>query len=188
MLNKILEILNNKFGNLDIVSIYKTGSQLICDICNDYDYKVIVKELDKDVKSCYDVDTKLNLIIYKEDYYNKLCEFEIVDRHTAYIIDNVFKPNNTIYGDNSFNLKLLENADKFKAFARDKMRMILDKHYSWKGKGQCCNKHYWWYILTLMMIENNSYEITEQMLDIANKCHNGELSNYWEEWVKEKLK
>jgi hypothetical protein len=38
-----------------------------------------------------------------------------------------------------------------------------------------------------MFIENNSYEITPEMKEIVQKCHDGCLPKSWEDWVKERI-
>lgn len=182
MKDLIIKLITEKYGDLGIFSIYKTGSQLICNNCNDYDYKIIVENNECDVRSFFNGKHRINVIIYSKEYYEKLLNFEIITRHTIYLIENLFKPNNTIYGDRTNEIKLLENADKYKQCVIQNFNKFIANE-----KSLVCNKHLWWIIWSLMMIENNSYEITDEMLDIANKCHNYELPKAWEEWVKEKI-
>ena len=187
MVEKIKELIKNKYEQLNIISIYKIGSQCFCENCKDKDYKVIVDNAQKDRMIIYDKENDLDILIYSKEYFEKTINFEITTRETLFIINDIFKPTQTIYGDNSLNFKLLENADKYKNYLRERLLPFFSKNASWQNHKNVCAKKFWCAIWGLMIIENNSYEITDEMLEIANKCHNYELPKAWEDWVKEKI-
>ena len=189
MINTIKKMVQDKYGDLTIESINKTGSQLVSDNPNDLDFRVIVSE-DISMKKIYDADTKINIFIHSKKEFQDMCDFNVPlnTRYFVYMIDQVFRKydNNNILGDSVCNFKLLENAEKYKTMIEEKAKIHTRSNTSLVDRG-VCHKHLWWIILGLMMIDNNSMEITNEMKEIALKCHNLELDRSWNDWVKDKL-
>ena len=117
--------------------------------------------------------------------------FTFVNENTrffTYILDQEFRKykDNNLLGEIQYQFKLLEKPEKYKELVRTKAKMYT-RSTSILAEWGVCHKHLWWIILPLMMIENNSMTITDEMLEIANKCHNLKLDRSWNDWVKEKL-
>jgi hypothetical protein len=88
----------------------------------------------------------------------------------------------------SFHLDLFNKKEEYlEGMKRSCEMSILHPDISWEGSDLYCHKHLWYVILGLMFIENNSYEITPEMKEIVQKCHDGCLPKSWEDWVKERL-
>lgn len=189
MINTIKKMVQDKYGNLTIESINKTGSQLITTQSNDMDFRVIVSE-DIQMKKIYDPITKINIFIHSKKEFQNMCDFNVPinTKFFAYMLDQTFRKygENNLLGENTCKFKLLENAEKYKQMVEEKVRIYTRTNTSLVKRG-ICHKHLWWIILALMMIENNSLDITDEMLEIANKCNNLELDRSWNDWVKEKI-
>lgn len=189
MLETIKKIISDKYGNLTIESINKAGSQLITTQPNDFDFRVVVSE-DIKMKNLYDVNTKINLFIYSKKEFQSMCELDapINTNWYIFIVDQLFRKysDNNLYGSNDTVLKILEKPEKYKQIVEEKVRIYTRTNTSLVERG-ICHKHLWWIILPLMMIENNSLEITNEMREIALKCHNMQLDRSWNDWVKEKI-
>ena len=189
MIETIKNMIQAKYGNLTIESINKTGSQLITTQYNDLDFRVIVSE-DIQMKKIYDPITKINIFIHSKKEFQNMCDFNVPinAKFFAYMLDQTFRKyeENNLLGESTCKFKLLENAEKYKQMVEEKVRIYTRTNTSLVKRG-ICHKRLWWIILALMMIENNSLDITDEMLEIANKCHNLELDRSWNDWVKEKL-
>lgn len=173
---------------IEIVSIFRTGSSLFCENCKDFDFNVIVKENIPSFK-IYDKETRTDYFIESEqNRNNRLNCILSLSFPIRYIIDECFKKTSTIYGDNSINIDLINNANKYKQAVKQELaRGCFHPNVNWKDSEKYCHKHLWWVILGLMFIENKSYEVTYEMRNIIQKCHDGVLDKYWETWVKERL-
>ena len=172
----------------EIIFITKTGGHLFCDNCKDIDYRVVIKnELDKVVKF-YNSETNEDYFIHSLDIYNSHLNFENSDYYNLFILDDLFKKDYCDFGDKTTNLKLLENADKYKEMLKRVLpKSHLNPRIRWGGSDKYCNKRLWWTIMGLKFIDNNSYEITDEIKDIIQRCHDGVLEKSWEDWVKQKI-
>ena len=188
-----LELLKNKIKEKikeepNIIFITKTGSHLFCENCKDYDYVVVINNNLKRGFKIYNEDTKEDYFVRTVEQYNKLLNFEENTLENLFILHNLFKPMYCTYGDATINLDLLGNKDKYKELLKNILpRSYFNNHIKWKDKGVYCHRHFWWIILGLKFIENHSYEITSEIKDIIQQCHDGVLDVYWEDWVKEQL-
>lgn len=172
----------------NIISVFQTGSGLFCTNCKDLDYNVIIENNTSPFK-IWDSETKTDYFVESfKDRQNRL-QFESGSRYKVqYVIDECFKVTTTIYGDNSINIDLLDNVSKYKKVVKEELiKGCLHPNVVWKDSDKYCHKHLWWVILGLLFIENKSYEVTDEMKNIIQKCHDGVLDKYWETWVKERL-
>lgn len=188
--NLILHL--NKQHNLtenDIVSIFRTGGTLLCTSCKDTDYVVVVNS-PKRMQHMWSDKTD-NTEYFITDYQTRKKLLSLTPPYNLlhlYILDELFKPNTTIYGDHTCELNLLMQKDKYLDMLRDQVpKTFTHPCLRWKNYKTTCNRHLWWAILGLQMIENNSYEITPEMRNIIQKCHDGILEKKWENWVLDKL-
>jgi hypothetical protein len=76
MINTIKKMVQDKYGDLTIESINKTGSQLITTQSNDLDFRVIVSE-DIQMKKIYDPITKINIFIHSKKEFQNMCDFNV---------------------------------------------------------------------------------------------------------------
>lgn len=172
----------------DIIFITKTGSHLFCENCNDYDYVVVINNNLKQGFKIFDKDLKEDYFVKSLKQYNKLLNFEELSFENIFILHDLFKPTYCTYGNADINLDLLGNKDKYKELLKNILpRSYFNNRIKWKDKGVYCHRHFWWIILGLKFIENRSYEITSEIKDIIQQCHDGVLDVYWEDWVKEQL-
>ena len=189
MIETIKKMVQAKYGDLTIESINRTGSQLISNEPGDIDFRVVVSE-DVSTKSLYDPITKINLFVHSKKEFQNMCDLNVPinARLFAYIVDQTFRKygDNNILGDSECKFKLLEYPEKYKEIVEEKVRIYTRTNTSLVERG-ICHKHLWWIILPLMMIENNSLDITDEMREIALKCHNMKLDRSWNDWVKDKL-
>lgn len=188
MIETIKNYIRTKFGKyLTIVSVFKTGSHLFCTNCNDYDYVVIVEENIKRFKF-FDKETNNDFFVYSQAERNKELEIDCSQYHTIYVINETLKPLTTIYGDSSCKLDLFAKEKEYKIMLKDKLnKSYFSKNIKWKNSDLYCHRHLWWAIWGLMILENKSYEVTEEMRSVFQQCHDGVLPKKWETWVKERL-
>lgn len=173
-----------------IVSIFRTGGCLLCTNCKDVDYTVVIQNETEPFKFA-DKEQCIDYYVKSQSVRNKLINFEPYDKPIRmYAIDEIFKPEPfmTIYGDDTCNLNLgLKEKEYKQALKEDLEKTIFHPLVHWKDDDKYCNKRLWWAILGLMFIENKSYEVTDDMKEIIQKCHDGILEKSWEDWVKNKL-
>ena len=189
-LKDFIKIKINEEAN--IVAIYKTGSNLFCDICKDKDYTVIISNDFNTTGLKYikyfDEETSEDYFIWSKNEYNRMLNFEANNLSNLFIIADLFKENNTVYGDNTSELKFLDKQNEYINMLKKILpKSILNPRVKWNDSDKYCHKLLWWVILGLKFIEQNNYNITDEMLDIVNKCHNGELPKEWEAYVIERI-
>ena len=188
MVEKVKQFIKNKYGkDLTINSIFRTGGHLFCENCKDYDYVVIVNEDIKRTKY-YDKETNTDYFIYSQSERNRELEMDLNLHHTIYVINEIFKPYNTIYGDSTCKLDLFFKEEEYKEVLRNKLlKSSLSENITWENCEFYCHKTLWWAICGLLMLENRSYEITNEMKEVIQMCHDGVLPKKWEYWVRQKL-
>ena len=172
----------------NIISVFQTGSGLFCTNYKDLDYNVIIENNASPFK-IWDSETKTDYFVSSKTTRDKQLNFEMdTDKKIQYVIDECFKTTSTIYGDSSINIDLINNSYKYKQAVKHELaRGCLHPNVGWENSDKYCHKHLWWVILGLLFIENKSYEVTDEMKNIIQKCHDGVLDKYWETWVKERL-
>lgn len=187
MIDTLLEVIKTKKNIwVEIVSIFKTGSSLFCTNCKDIDYVVVVKS-SVPIYLKY-TDKECDYFIYSEDERKKRLNFVGNKVDTLFILDELFKKDNCIYGDSSTNFDLLANKEKYIDMLREVVPMyLINPNKTWHNSNNYCHRHLWWAILGLKFIENNHMKITEDIKEIIQKCHDGILEKSWEDWVKKKL-
>ena len=192
-INKLKDFIKSKINEEpNIISIYKTGSNLFCDCCNDYDYTVVINNNfeTNNIKylKYFDTETNEDYFIWSKNEYDKMLNFETSILSNLFIIADLFKENNTLYGSNKIELNLLEKQDNYKNMLKKVLpKSLLNPRVKWNDSDKYCHKLLWWVILGLKFIEQNNYNITDEMLDIINKCHNGILPKEWETYVIERI-
>lgn len=188
MIETLKQIVKEKRNeDVEIISIFKTGSHLFCTNCTDIDYVVIV---DKPIKRVhyFNKDTNEDFFIYSQEERNRELNFETNTTSDIYAINEILKPTFYVYGDNVNHLDLLSKQVSYKEMLKEILpNSFLSKRLKWKNHEQYCHPKFWWVILGLKFIENKSYAITDEMKDIIQKCHDGVLPKNWETWVKERL-
>lgn len=172
-----------------ILSIFETGSHLFCQNSSDLDYTVIIQNGSKSAYCrIYDKENNIDYFIESEDIRDRKLHFESINNSTRYILDELLKPTTTIYGDNTSRLDLFNNIEQYKAMLKHELEhSCLHPNVEWENSDLYCNKQFWWAILGLWLIENNSYEITNELKSIIQTCHDGTLDKSWETWVKKRL-
>lgn len=188
MIEKLKLFIKNKTNqDVEIISIFRTGSHLFCSNCNDIDYKVIVKE-DIPILRYFDNDTNEDYFIYSQRDRHKALEFNDSNWNSIFSIDELFKNSTLVYGDSTINLDLLSKETEYKEMLRNVLsKWWFNKYVKWNNYELYCHRQFWWVIVGLKFIENKSYEITNELNDIIQLCHDGILPKYWETWVKEQL-
>lgn len=182
---KIKSIINEE---PNILFVTRTGSHIFCENCLDIDYKVVVSNKLNNSFKFYDSETKEDYFVKSIEEYNKFLNFETNKLENIFILDELFKKQCCVYGDNTINLKLLENSNSYKEMLKTILsKSFLNPRIKWKDSDKYCHRHLWWAIIGLKMIENQSYEITSEMKDIIQKCHDGILDKSFENWILEKL-
>lgn len=173
----------------EILFVTKTGGHLFCSNCKDEDYLVVIKNTQITQFKIYDAENKIDYFVKGSYYYkNKMLEFKGEKMDSLYAITDLFKPIKCIYGDNTVTLNLLSKAKEYKAMLKEILpKSLLHPRLGWNNSDRYCHKHLWWAIIGLKMIDYKSYEITSEMQEIIQKCHDGVLDKSWEEWVKNKL-
>lgn len=173
----------------EILFVTKTGGHLFCSNCKDEDYIVVIKNTQITQFKIYDAENKIDYFVKGSYYYkNKMLEFKGEKMDSLYAITDLFKPIKCIYGDNTVTLNLLSKAKEYKAMLKEILpKSLLHPRLGWNNSDRYCHKHLWWAIIGLKMIDYKSYEITSEMQEIIQKCHDGVLDKSWEEWVKNKL-
>lgn len=173
--------------DVEIISIFKTGSHLFCTNCKDIDYVVIV---DKPIKRIhyFNKDTNEDFFIYSQEERNRELNFETNTTSDMYAIIEVLKPQFLVYGDATVRLDLISKASEYKTMLKNVLeKWCFSPHLKCINNDLYCHKKFWWVILGLKFIENKSYEITTELKDIIQQCHDGVLPKDWEDWVKEKI-
>ena len=192
-INKLKDFIKSKINEEpNIISIYKTGSNLFCDCCNDYDYTVVINNNfeTNNIKylKYFDTETNEDYFIWSKNEYDKMLNFETSILSNLFIIADLFKENNTLYGSSKIELNLLEKQNDYKNMLKKVLpKSLLNPRVKWNNSDQYCHKLLWWVVLGLKFIEQNSYNITDEMLDIINRCHNGVLPKEWEAYVIEQI-
>ena len=176
----------------DIITIYKTGSNLFCSECKDQDYTMVINNSfnTNGLKylKYFDAETQEDYFIWNKNEYNKMLNFEANNLSNLFIIADLFRENNTIYGDNTPQLQLLDKQNEYINMLKNVLhKSLLNPRVKWNNSDKYCHKLLWWVILGLKFIEQNNYNITDEMLDIVNKCHNGVLPKEWETYVIERI-
>lgn len=182
-----LFIKNKTNEDVEILSIFKTGSHLFCENCKDKDYVVIV---DKPILRLKyrDTITNTDYFIYSKSERQTELEFNINNQNCIYVINELFKPTTTIYGDATVNLDLFNKEYEYKEMLRNILpKRFFSKRIRWENYETYCHNKFWWILLGLMFINNKSYEVTNDLKNIIQLCHDGKLPKYWETWVKEQL-
>ena len=118
-INKLKDFIKSKINEEpNIISIYKTGSNLFCDCCNDYDYTVVINNNfeTNNIKylKYFDTETNEDYFIWSKNEYDKMLNFETSILSNLFIIADLFKENNTLYGSNKIELNLLEKQNDYK--------------------------------------------------------------------------
>lgn len=192
-INKLKDFIKSKINEVpDIITIYKTGSNLFCDVCKDRDYTVVINnnfEINNlKYLKYFDTETNEDYFIWSKNEYDKMLNFETSILSNLFIIADLFKENNTLYGSNKIELNLLEKQNDYKNMIKKVLpKSLLNPRVKWNDSDKYCHKLLWWVILGLKFIEQNNYNITDEMLDIINKCHNGVLSKEWETYIIERI-
>ena len=192
-INKLKDFIKSKINEEpNIISIYKTGSNLFCDCCNDYDYTVVINNNfeTNNIKylKYFDTETNEDYFIWSKNEYDKMLNFETSILSNLFIIADLFKENNTLYGSNKTELNLLNKQNEYVNMLKKVLpKSLLNPRVKWNNSDQYCHKLLWWVVLGLKFIEQNSYNITDEMIDIINKCHNGVLPKEWETYVIERI-
>ena len=171
-----------------INSVFLTGASLFCTNCKDSDYTVIIQN-DCDMFKIFDSENKIDYFVCSQRERDLILNFEYKRTPISqFCIDELFKSNTTIYGDDTIYLDLLGNAEKYKVKPKkDLQNSFLSPHIHWENSDKYCNKRLWWAILGLLFIENNSYEVTSEMKNIIQQCHDGVLDKFWESWIKDRI-
>jgi hypothetical protein len=172
-----------------VLFIFKTGSALFCSNSKDYDYKVVVSDaIEGGVKMQYDPSTNQDYIIINQDHYKQLISFDEMKLRTIYAIDIIFSDTSLVYGSKTLDPMLLHCSAKYKNMLRTVLpKSLLDKRVTWEGSDKYCHRHLWWVIMGLKFINNNSYEVTPELREIIQLCHDGKLDKSWEQWVKKEI-
>ena len=173
----------------EILFVTKTGGHLFCSNCKDEDYIVVIRSNSLESFKIYDSENNIDYFVKGSYYYkNKLLNFSTKKIENVFAISDLFKPTKCIYGDSTVTLNLLSKEKEYKAMLKELLpKSILHPKIKWKNSDRYCHKHLWWAIIGLKMIDYKSYEITSEMQEIIQKCHDGVLEKSWEEWVKNKL-
>lgn len=189
MIEKVKSILKEWNIEATVISIFKTGGHLFCENCNDIDYKIIIDNPKLKRKTYRDNENSTDYIFCSLEERTKELNFDNNNKLNLYIIEELFKPTTTVYGDSSVNLDLLGNKDKYIELLRKTLpKSYLNPIVKWENSDKYCNRHLWWAILGLKFIENKSYIVDSELKDVIQKCHDGVLPKSWEDWVREKIK
>lgn len=189
MIDKVKSILQELNVEGNIISIFKTGGHLFCENCKDIDYKIIVDNPKLKRTTYHDNETSIDYIFCSLTEREKELNFETNKKLNIYIIEELFKPTTTVYGDSSVNLDLLGNKGKYIELLRKTLpKSYLNPIIKWENSDKYCNRHLWWVIVGLKFIENKSYVIDDELKSIIQQCHDGVLPKQWENWVREKIK
>ena len=172
-----------------IKCIFKTGSSMLLTNNRDEDYIIVYSPTESHNENFrFTYRGKTDYFIYSEDAYREILNFNIGPSYCsniAVISLVICKP---ILNELNLQLDLFNNVEKYKDTLRYACEIsLLNTNVIWEGHENYCSKNLWFVILGLMMIENNSYEVTPEMKEIAQKCHDGCLPKSWEDWVKERL-
>lgn len=178
----------------NIKGIFRTGGSLLLDGCKDEDYIIVYTKTDNfnsDFFHLFDKENKVDYFGYSTELFNQLSTFSLENPVAINQLRQVFMISILIsehIKNDSLTFDLLGQGDKFKEAARIACELsYINPNVYWAGHEDYCQKHLWYVIIGLMFIENNSYEVTPEMKEIVQKCHDGCLPKSWEDWVKERL-
>lgn len=192
-----IDFVLNKFNlsNDDIMGIFRTGGSLLLDNCKDEDYIIIYNKTNtfrQDYFNIKDREQNIDYFGYSMELFNELSTFSLelytpsINRFRQMFLISMFISENI--KNEGLTFDLIGQSEKFKQAAKDACDLsFINPNVTWEGHEDYCQKHLWYVILGLMFIENNSYEMTPEMKEIVQKCHDGCLPKSWEDWVKERI-
>lgn len=191
MVDNLLIYLQNKHNltQHNIISIFRTGGTLLCTSCKDTDYTVIVDDTKTMQHFWRDATDNTEYFIMNIANREKLLSLsQPYNVLQLFILDEVFKPQTTIYGSATCNLDLFAHKEAYLEMLKDQVpKTFTHQCLHWKDRDKYCHRKLWWVILGLTFIENNSYEVSPELREIVQKCHDGILEKEWEEWVLDKI-
>ena len=145
-INKLKDFIKSKINEEpNIISIYKTGSNLFCDCCNDYDYTVVINNNfeTNNIKylKYFDTETNEDYFIWSKNEYDKMLNFETSILSNLFIIADLFKENNTLYGSNKTELNLLNKQNEYVNMLKKVLpKSLLNPRVKWNDSDKYCHK------------------------------------------------
>ena len=193
----MFERLKNIHGIKDeeIVGIFLTGSSLFLQNYKDIDYIVVYRKSERQQRefiNTYGFDAEKNknvdIFAFSEELFLDIINFNQNNFFTSAIYSVFFNTHKPIKNELNIKVDIFSNKEKYLNILRYAcdVYFLLPEVY-WIGHENYCKKTFWSVILGLMFLENNSYEVTPEMIDIVQKCHDGCLSKSWEDWVRDRL-
>lgn len=173
IVSKIKDILSTINKNTEIVEIFKTGSQLFRDKPGDLDYVVICKDFPENYKrlTTYIDGNKYDLFFQSIEDYTSLLDVSDSNNDLGYgrtiLFNYLYSIRQTIYGNWENTWDILDHKDSYK-------RKLKELYYNTIGKRISRNnatKGWVHYYIILKIFENNSLEISSEMLEDINTLY-----------------
>jgi len=162
-------------NDAEIVEIYKTGSQLTRRDPHDYDYEII----------CRNFKQRFKIIQHKENDYTydmfiideKALEYQLDfndEYYTQYrlkLFNYLFAIRESIYGHYNNGWNMLDHREEYEQY----VIKIYDINNSKVNPNTVKNgKFYIHYYMILKLFENNSLELTDEIIENANALYSNE--------------
>lgn len=172
----MIDIIQSKIGNFEILFMFKTGSELFCTNCKDSDVVVVIKDWDKDAKK-YFIDG-VDYFCYSETAFEKMAKMESGNFDDLFAVELLFATGeNLLYGENpisdynwfDYKYKAVETALK----CGERNYFSPNVHNAINAE-MCCKRTMWAFIIYFVIV-NNAPTLTSEQLVILQKCHDNEL-------------
>ena len=167
--------------------IFKGGSAILCNNCKDTDL-IVVAENHIGIKR-FTVDN-YDIFVYTIEEFKKFATTTLNDHRDNYSIAvGLATGDNVVYGSNP-----IEKYNWFN-YKKQIVQKALDNFVQYFGNGQvvnsqapnCCLKRTYWIFANYFALTNNSFDFTQEQLDIIQKCHDNELPRSYAEDLYNKL-
>lgn len=188
----MIELIKNEVYRNDpdseILAIFETGSQLFRDIdkVNDIDYTVVCNNYKpKRTKNIFKIENKTyDIIVYDESFYIDILNFRKNGIRQVMIYNYFLKINKVMYGSWDYEWDMFSHKEEYLKFLKEEYISTIGKRVN-RSK---VTKHWVHYYIIVKMYENNSIELTEEMIKDINNLYDSS-GNHYEliDYIEEKL-
>jgi hypothetical protein len=190
----INELLKYNLKKDDIKYIFKTGSFAFIDDYNDYDFLVIMNQDEVEKKRIEFSYENKNVHIFIETHHDLLdtISYKKNTRLSTFILLFIKHELTLIEGVWDENFNFLETQSEYLEYIAKNLDTAFYKKYSFvfykeNGEAYTVPKTFFWIYIPILMIKNNSIQITKEMIEIIQDSRDMNLSADLKEEVREVL-